>query len=54
MDQTGIVLVSGGNEKIYKIKGAHQVSLHGKDKKQTFIAVLFVVAIKKVLSTQCV
>ena len=51
IDQTGMILVSDGNKKIYKVKRSHQVPLHGKYKKWTFTTVLFVAATKEVLST---
>ena len=54
MDQTGVVLVPGGNKKTYEVKGFHQVLLHGKDEKRAFIAVLSVAATGKILLIQSV
>ena len=33
VDQTGVLLVPGGNENTYKVKGAKQVPIHGKEEK---------------------
>lgn len=51
MDQTGVVLVPGGNEKTYEIKGSSQVPLHGKKEKRAFTAVLLISAAGEVLPT---
>lgn len=54
MDQTGTVLVPGGNDNTYEIKGAKQVPIHGKEGKRAFTAVLSVDLGGKVLPTQSV
>ena len=54
MDQTGTVLVPGGNDNTYEIKGAKQVPIHGKEGKRAFTAVLSVDLGGEVLPTQSV
>lgn len=38
-DQTGLVLVPGGNDPTYKVKGSKQELIHGNDKKRAFTCV---------------
>lgn len=54
MNQTGVVLVPGRNEKTYEIKGSSQVPLHEKNEKRAFTAVLLVSTTEEVLPTQSV
>lgn len=51
MDQTGVILIPGGNKKTYKIKRSRQVPLHDKDEKRAFTAVLLVSTTGEVLPT---
>ena len=40
IDQTGVILVPGGNDATYERKGAKQIPIHGKDERRAFTAVL--------------
>lgn len=44
----------GGSKNTYKVKGAKQVPIHGKEEKRTFTAVLSVHFSGEVLATQSV
>lgn len=54
VDQTGTVLVPGGNNNTYEIKRAKQIPIHGKEEKRVFTAVLSVDLGGEVLPTQSV
>ena len=51
MDQTGVILVPGGNEKTYGIKRSRQVPFYGKEGKRAFTAVLSVAPTGEIFST---
>lgn len=53
-DQTGIVLVPGGDDPTYEPKGSKQVLIHGKDEKRAFTCVTSVTGTAQVLATQSV
>ncbi len=42
VDQIGVLLVSGGQDNTYEVKGAKQVLIHGKEEKKGFTSVLSV------------
>lgn len=54
IDQTGVVLVPENKDRTYELQGSKKVSVHGKEEKQAFIAVLAVAATREVLPTQSV
>ncbi len=54
MDQTGVLLVPSGSDNTYKVKGAKQVPIHGKEEKRAFTTVLSVDLGSEVLPIQCV
>ena len=54
IDQTGVVFFPGANDATYEINGAKQVSIHRKNEKRAFTAVLFGFWKDKVLSVQSI
>ncbi len=54
MDQTSVLLVPGGQDNTYEIKGAKQVLIHGKEEKRALTTVLFIDLKGQVLPIQCV
>ncbi len=52
VDQTGVLLVPGGQDNTYEVKGAKQVPIHGKEEKKAFTSVLSVDLGGKVLPIQ--
>ncbi len=54
MDQTGVLLVPGGQDNIYKVKEAKQVPIHGKEEKKAFTSILSVDLRGEVLPIQFV
>ncbi len=54
VDQTGVLLVPGGQDNTYEVKRAKQVPIHGKKEKKAFTSALSVDLGGEVLPIQCV
>lgn len=54
VDQTGVIVIPGGGVRTYNDRGARQISLHGKEEKRGFTAVLGIAATGYLLGTQAV